>query len=382
MLAKNPRNASTAFGLALLIAFSSFASLAIAAGPGSGPGGQEQARTQAMTCAGEANMFAQVSFAEGKFTGKYLSFELSDGKILNYTVGESKVKVFESVEVIGFGYSGACANGAVAQINGTDAKILAHNNPPAILHISKASSAASQMNIVLASGISAEKLGNGSNIRLTGGIDAVILVGSSNATILGSAITITFTQQSCAITVRCKPALPESYREQLQKFAREGKMGGEIDVVANGGEHVEDGQGYEHHTAVAVNGAEKGKVRIRISAEYSEGKIFRIGLDSGTAGTTDAKKLQAKLDGEKMKRVSLDELGQYQEQKRTEAAYCIESNGAGCDVLAYVPHFSEHELTIDKISETANSGLPGFEAVVLIAAIGVAAMLFALRRRA
>ncbi|MEM2900055.1 MAG: hypothetical protein QXT63_04630, partial [Thermoplasmata archaeon] len=348
----------------LVIVLGSILPIVMAAGPGSGPGGEEQARVQAMNKAREAIMFAEFSSADGKFSGKYVEFEIIDGKIFNYSVGESKVKVFEKVEVLDFGYSGAYARGAVAQINGTNAKILAHNNPASVLHITKSSSEIRQVNITLSSGISAERLANGtngnsSNLRLTGNVDAVILVGSSVTSVSGNLITINYTQQSCGITIRFKPALSESYREQIQRYAREGRLGGEIDVVASDGQYVEDSQGYEHHAMLSVKSAERKRVCVRVNAEYTEGKLFRIGLDSDTAGTTDGKKLQAKLDGKKMKRVSLEELGQYQEQKRTEAAYCIESNGAGFDVIAYVPHFSEHEIIIEKSEESAK-GLPGF----------------------
>jgi len=368
------------FVVSVLVLLGGMLPIVMAMGPWNGSGGEEQARVQAMNRAREANMFAEISYADGKFTGKYIEFEVLDGKITNYTVGEAKTKVFEQIEVADFGYSGEYARGAVVQINGTNSKILAHNNPASLLHITKSSSEIKHVNITLSSGIIAEKVGNGSNLKLSGAVDAVILVGSSVTDVSGNVIRINYTQQSCGITIRFKPGLPEAYREQIQKYAREGRLGGEIDVVANEGQYVEDTQGYEHNAMISVKSMEQNRLRIRVNAEYTEGKLFRIGLDSATAGTTDGKKLQAKLDGSKMKRVSLEELGQYQEQNRNEAAYCVESNGAGFDIIAYVPHFSEHEILIEKSAESAK-GLPGFEVVALVAAIGVAALLLSVRRR-
>jgi len=147
-----------------------------------------------------------------------------------------------------------------------------------------------------------------------------------------------------------------------------------MDVVAVNGSHTECALAYNHSTSMTVKNAGQGRVALAVKAEYSEGKLFRIGLDRDTAGTGSAKELQCRLDGKAMKRVSVQELERLQEQKSAQAAFCVEFGDKGCDVLAYVPHFSEHELVLEKVTPAGTENVPGFEAVLAALALGISAI--------
>ncbi|MEM2977453.1 MAG: hypothetical protein QXW06_07375, partial [Thermoplasmata archaeon] len=114
---------------------------AAASGPGNGPGpggpGQDPAGNALMNRAQELNMFGQILLNETSFSGRYIGFSVEDGAILNYTVQDSGTVLFEFVALEPFCCTGWSASGAVARVNGSTAVIMAHNNPAAVLHITK-----------------------------------------------------------------------------------------------------------------------------------------------------------------------------------------------------------------------------------------------------
>ncbi|MEM3341096.1 MAG: hypothetical protein QW728_00220, partial [Thermoplasmata archaeon] len=160
-----------------------------------------------------------------------------------------------------------------------------------------------------------------------------------------------------------------------------GAVGGEMDVVVENTTHASSSEGYAHHVNMQVMNAGKGSLKIRVSAEFKEGKIFRIGLDKTSGDTDSGKNLKLKLDGQEIKQVSLSEMAQYRNQNRTEACYCIEENANGYDVFAYIPHFSDHDITIEKLAEETGSSLPGFAALPAVIVVAVLSALYISYRR-
>lgn len=58
----------------------------------------------------------------------------------------------------------------------------------------------------------------------------------------------------------------------------------------------------------------------------------------------------------------------------------VEVGSMSCEVLACIPRFSEHELSLEKATEPQTSGVPGFEALFIIAAL-CAAVILAVSKR-
>lgn len=358
---------------------------AAASGPGNGPGpggpGQDPAGNALMNRAQELNMFGQILLNETSFSGRYIGFSVEDGAILNYTVQDSGTVLFEFVALEPFCCTGWSASGAVARINGSTAVIMAHNNPAAVLHITKMQGANMSARLTLGAGMTAVKHNSTGNIRISGALEAVVLVGGADSEINGSELLVSFGQSAGSLTVRVQPSGEQGLRLRAHEMAREGRLGGELDMVGANGSHMESSWGYAHSTSMTVKAAGSGKMKVVVRAEYAEGMIFRIGIDRETMGVKEAKQLRASLDGKTMKRVSAEELVRHQLEKRERAAYCVEVGERSCEVLAYIPHFSEHELSVEKITEPPASGIGGFEALFIIAALCGAGAVALWRRR-
>lgn len=370
---------------ALMMAFSmGLAAVAASAGAGNGPGGgtnQEQERSQAMSRAEECNMFARTNQSGNEFSGKYMMFRYGNGTIEDYRVGGSQLRLFSRVGSDPFNFSGSGADGPVAYVNGTAARFMAHNSPSSALQFQKAGGEEVRLRFELAAGLAAQKMNGSQNVLITGSPEAVLVVENGNCTVNGSKIEVALGAGNGSATVRVRSQTQTESRLQLQEKVASGRLAGEIDVVAVNNSHTESAVGYDHSTGMMVKNAGKGKVTLAVRAEYSEGKLFRIGLDRDTAGAGSAKELQCRLDGQAMKRVSVQELERLQEQKSSQAAYCVEFGEKGCDVLAYVPHFSEHELTLEKVTPAGTQAVGGFELALAALALGIAAVA-AVRRKA
>lgn len=373
--------------LAVMISLSfGMAGVAAAEGPGGGPGdsqNQEQERAQAMAQAEECNMFAETNQAGNEFSGKYLMFRHANGTIEDYRVGGSQVQLFASVGPDPFNFSDSGADGAVAYVNGTAARFMAHNNPSSALQFRKTGGAEVRLRFELSAGLSAQVMNGSRNVMISGPVEAVVVVENGNCTVNGSRIEVALGAGDGMATVRTRTQTQSESRLQLQEKVASGGLAGEIDVVAVNGTHTQSAVGYAHSTSMMVKSAGQGKVALSVRAEYSEGKLFRIGLDRDTAGTGSAKELRCRLDGQQMKRVSVQELERLREQRSTQAAWCVEFGDRGCDILAYVPHFSEHELSVEKVAPAGDQAMPGFELALAILVIAwVLALFVAFRRRA
>jgi len=373
--------------LAVVIALSfGLAGAAAAAGSGGGPGGsrnQEQERARAMDQAEECNMFGQTNQKGNEFSGKYMMFRHTNGTIEDYRVGGSQLQLFASVGPDPFNFSGSGADGAVAYVNGTAARFMAHNNPSSALQFQKSGGAEVRLRFELAAGFTARHMNGSQNVLISGPVEAVLVVENGNCTQNGSHVEVALRAGDGMATVRTRAQTQSEERLRLQEKVGTGSLAGEIDVVAVNGTHTESALGYAHSTSLVVKNAGKGKVTLAVRAEYSEGKLFRIGLDRDTAGTGSADELRCRLDGQPMKRVSVQELERLQNEKSAQAAYCAEFGDRGCDVLAYVPHFSEHELALEKAARPGTQTTPGFELALVILVIAWALVVFvAIRRRA
>lgn len=369
----------------MMMAFSmGLAAAAASAGAGNGPGAgpnQEQERNQAMSQAEECNMFARTNQSGNEFSGKYMMFKYGNGTIEDYRVGGSQLRLFASVGPDSFNFSGSGADGPVAYVNGTAARFTAYNNPSSALQFQKTGDALVKLSFELGAGLAAQKVNGSQNIRIGGPVEAMLVVENGNCTVNGSHIEVSFGPGNGSATVRVKTQTRAEASLQIQEKVASGRLAGEMDVVAVNGSHTECALAYNHSTGMAVKNAGRGKVSLAVKAEYSEGKLFRIGMDRDTAGTGSANELQCKLDGKAMKRVSVQELERLQEQRSTQAAYCVEFGEKGCDVLAYVPHFSEHELTVEKVVPANTQAAGGFELAVMALALGIA-LVVAVGRRA
>jgi len=370
---------------AAMMAFSvGLAAMAASAGAGNGPGGSqgpEQNRYQAMERAEECNMFARSNQSGDQFSGKYMMFRYGNNTIEDYRVGGLQQQLFSRVGPDPFNFSGTGSDGALAYVNGTAARFMACNNPSSALQFQKTGEAQVRLTFDLAAGLGAQKMNGSQNLRITGQVEAVLAVENGQSAVNGSQIEVIFGPGNGSATVRAKTQTQAETSFRLQEKVASGRLAGEMDVVAVNGSHTECALAYNHSTSMTVKNAGQGRVALAVKAEYSEGKLFRIGLDRETAGAGSARELECRLDGKAMKRLSVQELERLQEQKSAQAAYCVEFGDRGCDVLAYVPHFSEHELSVEKVAPAGDRTVGGFELALAAMAFCIA-LVVAVGRRA
>ena len=88
------------------------------------------------------------------------------------------------------------------------------------------------------------------------------------------------------------------------------------------------------------------RVRVRISAEFQEGKVAVINIDENVLKFGKSGESNVYFDGEQISKGALEEVIA---GESTEAKYVGEVGEGGAQFLVYIPHFSEHIIEIESL---------------------------------
>ncbi len=340
---------------------------------------------QCMQNAEKAYMFGTFSYdaVTGDVSGRFVEFHTSgDGMISDYTVkrSDSSIKVFDQVYLEAFTPQGTPrVEGAMFQYMGTEAMIMAHNNPPAVLHFTTMTGEDTVV-YVLADGFTATKLPESYNVRIQGnGLTGYIINGKSNITIENNTVTVTLpaASQSLFRAMPVESVVGQMNQDKIMEKIREGKVIGEISVSAYSGEKSADIMKYQHQVQVQLQLAEQNKLQIKVSAEFQEGKCIVVNIDKETMKLSENQEIVVKLDGQKLRKES--NIDNVLNANDAEGRYNIAEGTDGYQISVYIPHFSDHTLTVEPESSTSTgeTAMPGFTGAVAIigtlAAMGIAA---------
>lgn len=319
---------------------------------------------------GERERSMKFEERDGSYDGRFTEFEF-DRQILNYTVNGTLV--FERIEINAARQEIKSAGAEIKIEISDDIKIDAHDNPTGLLKIDAEKEIT--IKLVAASGITIARTSN-RTISLTGSSlnGTLMIAGKGEFSVEGRNITATLNHGK--LIFRAKPSEDYGERETHRNMEREMEqehLGAEVHIK---GKKDLDAVIY---TDLSVNVTEVDTVNKTISVNVSspthEGRFIIFNIDSSVLGAIQSGGYKVLIDGK-----AVDQARDIQDllNARTQNAskYLVTIGSSGAQVIVYVKEFSEHTITI---YASAPSVIPGFEASLLLIAIGLAMMLF--RRR-
>jgi hypothetical protein len=360
---------------------------------------QKDAQLQQMLGEGaRLGLFGGFGQSNSNFEGRFLSVQLNktSGSITNYTVATSggNETVFSHISLKDFAPSNVSVTGTLLVEQDSNASIVVHDNPVALLHISSNRSMQSA-NFTLAPGISAALLPRGSNETnisyawISGtGIQGILMVRNGTLEAKGDgAGSTTIVANSSDITLRMKPSMIKGYNainEAVQTAIANGKVAGELSVIVRNGSAMFDLLQYQTGFVLEVQQASENHVQVVASSNGNEGRVAIINLDQGTFDTRTNNDIVVTIDGKTIRQTQnpLEVLGDSGSQEG-DAVYCIENTLNGSQLMIYVPSFSTHVLDISSVSPLASvmsiTGLLAF--LGAMGTVGVATYLLFVRKR-
>lgn len=350
-----------------------------------------QERAQNMARAANKNWFGQFTMENSTVEGRFVRFAYNNtnGTMSNFQVynGESYITVFDQVTLENFEHTNTSINGAVFMMNGTNVKIMIHNNPRAIMQIvNPYDDTPLKINYTVNEDISVNEgidvIGDGNHpsayaYRLTAeGFNGVINT-PLNTTLEENVITVdgegwNETSHSMFMSKPSFTEVPKRHQNQVQNAVMNGTIGSEMEVVGKGEGHVSHEVRYRQNLQVQVQKMEEKKMRVRVQSEDPNGTCVMLRVEKQSLNLEE-NKIQLKLDGEKVEKTSLQKVLEGGEQ----AQYSVQEQENGMmEIAVNVPHFSEHEITVESASET-----PGYTLPLLLTAVGVVGVIWAVRKK-
>jgi hypothetical protein len=346
-------------------------------------------RDHALNNAEQRNMFGVFSYdsGTGNVSGRFLSFivDKNNGMITNYTIKRDtgSILVFQQVQLSSFYSIGnPRVDGAMFAFNGTDTRIMAHNNPPAIL-LHRTQGAANNVTYTLASGFVASAIPNSTNVAIEGnGQYALLLIENGTATITGSGITVNL-QPWAKSVFRFQPNIgvdAQVDQTLVEEAISSGKLACECSVVAYNGSVEQDFIGYQERLTLRIQEAVQNRLELRVSADYGVGKIIVINVDNNTIRAQTAAEIGLTLDGVRLQQTA--NVGDIFTAQGTESKFHVVNAEGAFQILIYLGHFSEHSIVVESIGTPAqpSSTILIVGLVAIVALVAVAAMV-AIRKR-
>jgi hypothetical protein len=116
----------------------------------------------------------------------------------------------------------------------------------------------------------------------------------------------------------------------------------------------------------------KNRVRVRVQAEFSEGKVIALNIEENVLRFGNQENVRVRFDGERILRGSLE---QVMAAKGEQARYIEAVGEGGSQFLVYIPHFSEHVIEIESLFEEelftrTNMAVMGISIVALLGLSG------------
>lgn len=307
----------------------------------------------------QRKIFGPLNYANGSIEGYFIAFEFneSDGTITNYSVRNgisSMLQVFDEVNIQNFSSGNVKVVGSIFMANDELHRIIAHNNPTAMLHILVNGSG--NISMALAKDLDVEQVNcDDSCLDATYKISTEsfsAIIGVANGTVelaeINNATHMMISGFDMHVFFRMRPYFQQTglaLHEKIMNAIMHGRISAEMRVMMHNGDAVYDAQVYDHRYTMRLVSAEENRLRIQVSSENHEGRLFLFAIDNETATTTN--QIRVTLDNNEMTRAgNLDDILDKTGSADSDASYYhLEADGVQY-LLVYVPHFSEHTIDI------------------------------------
>ncbi|MDH7507791.1 MAG: hypothetical protein QHH00_00135 [Methanomassiliicoccales archaeon] len=349
---------------------------------------QEQMRERIMEMCQiglQRRLFGPVEYDNGTVTGFFIAFNFdeSTGTITNYSVreGDEMLRVFENIEISDFTSENVKVIGSIFVASDETHRVIAHNNPTALLHIMAKGPA--EISITIPEDFEIQQVSSNNTCldvvyRITKD-NFVGAIGVSNGTASlvenGEGTYLNVSGNDTHLFFRMRPYFHGTglgMQSQLMNAVVGGRICAEIRVMVHNGDTIYDAQVYDHRYTFRIVSAAQNRVTVQVASEQHEGRLFLFMLDNDTISVSN--QLRVKLDGSDVAKANdMDEILNATGTSTSDARYYgFEIDGLQY-VLVYVPHFSEHTIEISSLATSA--GIP--VTWIAVAVIGIGAVVTA-----
>ncbi len=309
---------------------------------------------------GKNMRFAQSG---GNFTGKFVSFNLSDGNITNYAFGGKTI--FDSIS-LGF-TPRVKAEGSVVKLTagGEKTEVEIHDNPNG--HMTIETEDKVNITFTLASGIGAKV--NQSKVELTGVNASIISVGeegTANFTLSGNNLKASLDQAKImfkAVPLTAQTEKEKEFDDEVSDGIANRKIGAVVSIERS---DSQDEVTFED-VNVIVNTVKNNTVSINVSSSLPEGKTVVLRINNDILGAVNPRDVRVQFDGADIQMA--DNYADVIDIKSDKPKYLIVIGAKDVEALVSIPKFSEHQITF-----TTTPKAPGFSAL-----LGALALVFAAR---
>ncbi len=144
------------------------------------------------------------------------------------------------------------------------------------------------------------------------------------------------------------------YRNEIQSGAENGTIPLEATFTYRNRHMVHENNHYQSGIELELDEAEGNKVQLRVRAEYHEGKVVVINIEGNVLRFRNGEGAKVYFDGKQIQQGSINEI---MNAKGEQAKYVGVIGEGGAQFLVYIPHFSEHTITIESLIDQAKEEL-------------------------
>ncbi len=342
-------------------------------------------KMQNMSRAEEKNCFGTFSAEDGTVEGRFVSFDHDDenGTISDFEIytGESYVKVFDRVMIQDFNHIETNISGAVFTMNGSDSRIMIHNNPRTIMQVNNPyTDTPFMIDYEVSDEIDIEETGETrpysikyrlSDDRFEGVINTPLNTTLDNDTITVDGENHSETAHSLFMNKPTYTGEESARQEQLRNGIAEEIIGAEIDIIGRGAAHVSHQVRYRENVHLQIISMEQERLRIRVQSEDPQGTSLMIRIEKDSL-ELEADQIRLELDGEEGERGSLQEVLEAEDDLRYEVQ---ERDDGILEIVVNVPSFSEREIVIE-----GETRLPGFTLPILLLVFAVTTIVWSFKK--
>ncbi len=317
---------------------------------------------------GFTEMFGQFQLDEEGLSGRYVSFGIEDGTVVDYSFVPEEEAIFSSISSTSdlFNDENTRMDGAVFHAELDGLHFMSHNNPTSMVHILYSGDEWVNVSFALEEGITLGEI-NENELPIEGlASEAWITIGTEDFAKEKGVLEINMTKGVMVSFYRSPYQTMSSFQENLKRAVSEGKVDGELQVMSKeGGDTESQHFPYQGKVEMQVKGSDEGKMlKVEVQSQEKAGKILMFKVQGQVLGDVEVGKVGVEFDGEKAEMV--DSAEEVLNGNTTMCQYYLEKDDDGCyQAMVYVPSFSSHEITFITEDDTSDSPFLSFGLLIL-----------------
>jgi len=137
------------------------------------------------------------------------------------------------------------------------------------------------------------------------------------------------------------------YNESIETGIEKGTVGAEMTISKDQGKTASASITYITGMEMEMTVVSDGRIDITVSGDFTTGKVLIVNLDETVLDITNFENIIIKFDGTPIESSNVNVV---LAGNGEEPIYCLTMGNDGLRLLIYIPHFSEHVITIESAS--------------------------------